>query len=504
MTGSNQPPMPTPTAAQLRHAQSQFHLHHYSDGRSWSSDLINQMFHNNPSGQVDTLDPAVIRSLQQGMYQRSAPAAPAAYYLGMSDQQLYDSIHQGADPGQLGGMALAFSRSSDALIQASQNNSAAVLATSQMMWTGKSGSEARQAVATLVNQAGQAGQAAQVSAQLYAQQSIALQQAQNATPKPPATPLNATAAQQQLATITDPLQHAQLASQIQAQYAAQQQLHQELVAAVQAYDRTVTQTSQNQPGYAPPPVVAKSVKGGTGGGSVPSGTGSGAGSSGLRVPHTTTSGAGGSGVGAGNPGSGVTGVSGFGTPGAGLPGMGGQSAPAAFTGPGGSPSGDGLVPGGGFLPGGGGFGSGEDQQRSGQGPNAPSGMDAGMVGPMGGGPMGGAGADIPRSGAGFGSGGAGGAGGYGSGVPGAGSQSGAAGRGGIGSQAGAAAAEEAAMERGAAGMRGSAGAGGMMPGGRGGKGGQDEEHKRASYLVEPDADSVFGSDERTIPPVIGE
>jgi hypothetical protein len=73
------------------------------------------------------------------------------------------------------------------------------------------------------------------------------------------------------------------------------------------------------------------------------------------------------------------------------------------------------------------------------------------------------------------------------------------------SAAGAAAAEESAVESGAAGARGSSGmAAGGMGAGRGGKGGEDREHKRAEYLLEPDPDSVFGSDDTVIPPVIGE
>ncbi|HEY4453288.1 MAG TPA: hypothetical protein VGN81_03165 [Pseudonocardiaceae bacterium] len=42
-----------------------------------------------------------------------------------------------------------------------------------------------------------------------------------------------------------------------------------------------------------------------------------------------------------------------------------------------------------------------------------------------------------------------------------------------------------------------------MGGGRGGKGQGDGEHKRAAYLVEADHQSIFGTDERTAPPVIG-
>jgi hypothetical protein len=43
-----------------------------------------------------------------------------------------------------------------------------------------------------------------------------------------------------------------------------------------------------------------------------------------------------------------------------------------------------------------------------------------------------------------------------------------------------------------------------MGAGRGGKGGEDREHKRAEYLLEPDPESVFGADETAIPRVIGE
>jgi hypothetical protein len=40
--------------------------------------------------------------------------------------------------------------------------------------------------------------------------------------------------------------------------------------------------------------------------------------------------------------------------------------------------------------------------------------------------------------------------------------------------------------------------------GHGGKTGGDSEHKTASYLVEPDTDDLFGTDQITAPPVIGE
>jgi len=60
------------------------------------------------------------------------------------------------------------------------------------------------------------------------------------------------------------------------------------------------------------------------------------------------------------------------------------------------------------------------------------------------------------------------------------------------------------MSEGAAGARGGAGGSGMpMGGGRGGRGQDDQEHKRPSWLVETD-EGIFGTDEKTVPPVIGE
>jgi hypothetical protein len=44
----------------------------------------------------------------------------------------------------------------------------------------------------------------------------------------------------------------------------------------------------------------------------------------------------------------------------------------------------------------------------------------------------------------------------------------------------------------------------MMPRGGQGKGGEDSEHKRAAYLLNPDPDATFGTDEAVAPPVIGE
>jgi hypothetical protein len=46
--------------------------------------------------------------------------------------------------------------------------------------------------------------------------------------------------------------------------------------------------------------------------------------------------------------------------------------------------------------------------------------------------------------------------------------------------------------------------GGVPMGGGQGRGEDDYEHSRADYLVEPDPNAIFGTDEQTSKPVIGE
>ncbi|HEX3779062.1 MAG TPA: WXG100 family type VII secretion target [Pseudonocardiaceae bacterium] len=136
----------------------------------------------------------------------------------------------------------------------------------------------------------------------------------------------------------------------------------------------------------------------------------------------------------------------------------------------------------------------------------PYGGGSGGYSPGGGGfgGVGGAGGGSSAAGGfagGFGAGGLGSGGGYG-GSGGYGSSSGAGGRSGAGGM-GAEEEEAGGFGSAAAGAKGSTGATGMGGAGRGGKGQGDTEHKTASYLQENDPNAIFGTDEKTVPPVIG-
>ncbi|UMP05059.1 hypothetical protein [Amycolatopsis sp. EV170708-02-1] len=75
------------------------------------------------------------------------------------------------------------------------------------------------------------------------------------------------------------------------------------------------------------------------------------------------------------------------------------------------------------------------------------------------------------------------------------------GMGGIGGLGGA---DHLAGGRGAAGRGGAGAMGPMGAGGRRADGDEDDEHQRPDYLIEADPDAIFGTDQRTSPPVIGE
>lgn len=146
------------------------------------------------------------------------------------------------------------------------------------------------------------------------------------------------------------------------------------------------------------------------------------------------------------------------------------------------------------------FGNGNQPPFGGGGQNISNGFGGPMGGGFGpgggpGGGGGGSGIGGARPGGGFGPTGSG------SGGPGAGSAAGSAPPGSGGPGAGG---MGGAGRGGAAGGRGGMGGmGGGMGGAGRGEGGDDEEHQRPSYLVEPDPDATFGTDQMTAPPVIG-
>lgn len=266
--------------------------------------------------------------------------------------------------------------------------------------------------------------------------------------------------------------------------------HDEAVQVMTQYDFDLQEAGNKQPVFAEPPKFeGASGSGGTNASGV------------ITIGDPSTSASGFSG--------GVTGSSGgsvnvpSGGPGTGPSGGSGGSftpvAPGVSTGAGprpGTTRPSGLQPNG-LRPS---FPGGRNNNRSTFGPGGGGGfgpMPMGLGGGFGpgGGPGGGGYGGGRMSAGGFGPGG--GAAGPGAG-PGAGAATGAKPMGGPVAGPGGAAPGAAAAARGA-GMAG----GPMGAGGAKGKGDEDSEHQRPTYLVEADPDEVFGTSQRTAPPVIG-
>jgi hypothetical protein len=454
--------------------------------------------------------------LARGLELRQGPIMQCSNYMATAHRQLKTMVTEDVDPATVrdngewwvnaGNAMVTFQRSVDQAIRSSTTE-----------WQGDAGDAARTFMTDIGNWIGTAGQGAQLAGVQTDLQGSALEEAKRNMPEP--VDFNLDAANQDLQSTSNPLELMSKLNTYQSQYNAQQAAHEEAAGIVGSYDSSLA-TASTMPAFGPPPQM-----GGTTG--ITEVEQNEVGETGTNNPNvnnnvdsrtTTTSGSNqppgtGTGIPSSPPGS-------SGNPsnpgGANQPG-----GPGGVTIPGGSGSGSGSgggttpsseVPGANNRPGLGQFPPPGPGNQPGQNPNIPStalpitalpGSSAGDL-ERGGGRGGGIGS---RSG--FGPGGSGGYG-PGSGGPGSGGP-GSSGQGGLGrgpgagggyGPGGAFAAESAAMR--GAGARGAAG-GGMMPmGGQRGEGDEDSEHQRASYLVEGDPDAVFGTDEVTAPPVIGE
>ncbi|HEX6357748.1 PPE domain-containing protein [Actinophytocola sp.] len=465
------------------------------------------------------------QSLANGIDTRQGPIMQCSNYMAVPHPQLKTMVTEDAIPAEVSESGDKWITLGNEMVKF-QNNVEGAIKGSTTEWQGSAGDAARTFMAGIGDWVGAAGQSAQLAGTQMNLQASALDEAKRSMPEPVEFDLDA--ANRQLQMTSDPLNYTAQLGLFQAQYNQSQAAHEEAAGVVGTYDSGLAGAS-TMPAFGPPPTLAMtnvgettiaddrisensndrlntnadSSSGSTGnGGTDDPGPG--------PVPPPSTPGDPG---GPGNPN--PNNPNGPGSPGSpnvpGIPGGGSGSG-----GSGTSPSSD--LPG---LPGpgqfptpgtGGGGGGGQPGPNPNFGTPLPIG---GLPGPTGG--------DLDRSGRGFGGGrgfgpggsgygggpgssyGPGGSGGSG---PGSG-QGSAPGRGpgmggGFGPGAAAAAAEGGALGRGGpAGGRG-VGGGMMPPGGRRGEGDEDSEHQRASYLVEGDPDAVFGTDEMTAPPVIGE
>jgi hypothetical protein len=441
---------------------------------------------------------------------RPAPGGSTPNYQSMTSPQLSSGL-QSADATSANDSSEAWNEIANALVNVNTTLSKAST-TAASGWEGEAANSAMQFHAQVANWTNTTAAGAQVASVNLYNQSTAVSSAKSSMP----TPYTYTMSQAitDVMSSPDPIGAVSTAQSNLNKAAANQQ---ESAQTATTYQQSLVQATQQMPAMTTTPSFSDASSSGSGTGSgvgAPGAGGSGSGSGGGSAAPSLSGGS--SAGGSGSGGSGSSSSGGYSAPPTTGSGTGGTGSTSSGSGSSSSGSGTGTA---GFNPG----GSLTDPSGTGTGGTGVNGggSQGGVNGmPIGGMPMGGTfgsgGGDtyLPSSGYGGGSSGGSAGGGYGSSSSGFGpggdsaSGSGASGSGAAGarSAAGASAAEDSAIGSGAAGARGATGSSssGMGSGGRGGQKGQgDGEHKRASYLVEADPDSIFGTDERTAPPVIG-
>jgi hypothetical protein len=434
---------------------------------------------------ADTFAQNQYQQLSSDIETQAAPNFSGHNYNSYSATQLKQMVTTNMDPTTAGDGASAWTNIGNNYVTVAQGLTQAA-GSSEYGWQGNAGDAARNFINGISQWAGTAGQGAQLAGNRLAVQSEAASTAKNSVPtNPTEPPTGSDVAQTMLHNVFNP---AAGAAKLNAQFAQAAADHTEAVHAAQTYDTSLATSGEKFPAFNAPPAFNSSAGGGAG---MPSSGGGGV--SGLHsagnVPRATanvrnvSSGSGAGGVG----GSGVQApvLSGAGTPNLSTGQSGFDSGPTSAL-PNTTTNPNGPV---GNVPSQGGWNQGG--WSSGQDPTF-SGTLLGELGGPGGGAAGGLGAGA-------------GAGAL-RGLSGGGAAGGAAGE---GARSGVGAGVAGEEGEGAGGLRGGAAAGepgesGMMPRGAGGKRGEDSEHRRPDYLLNPDPDATFGPDGYVAPPVIGE
>ncbi|RZS41222.1 hypothetical protein EV193_103542 [Herbihabitans rhizosphaerae] len=374
----------------------------------------------------------------------------------LSSEALYKAATENNNPDGAARMGATWNQHGKALAQVS-GQLTELLTGLENAWTGPAADSARGAMRPLADWGGMAGATAQLMGVRMSESASA---AQRVKLMPPPTTFDRDANMRAMLAGGPAAMTADLA----AQQAAADRVKREQVAFLDAYTKSMAQIDSATPTFAPPPkTVAGEGRSGPGGPGVPGEP--------LPAPHPAQ------GMRPNMPGA----IGAMPIPGAGPDGEFG-------TGDDGDPVGS--MPGG--LGGLGGLGGGSGGTPTGTAGYTPSQLSGTTAGPA---PA----ASMPAAPS-------AGAGGFGGGFGFAGG--GAPGRGAAGSTPAAAPGDGAAESRSTrGGSSGRArpdamGAGGVPPGARSDDE-DDLEHESPSYLVEADPGSAFGSDESTVPPVIG-
>ena len=189
--------------------------------------------------------------LERGLETQSAPPFGGSNYANYTTTRLCEMVTTNLDPGAVGELGAAWHSLGDTYTAVAQSLGAAV-SSSESGWTGTAGDAARTFLTGMANWADLAGQGAQLAGNRTGMQSEAAQAARNSMPTPVEPP---TAADVRQVLLSNTLNPATGAAQLDQRFQAAQQAHDQAVQVVQSYDTNLAAVGDTMPAFAVPPTL---------------------------------------------------------------------------------------------------------------------------------------------------------------------------------------------------------------------------------------------------------
>ncbi|MFC0114444.1 PPE domain-containing protein [Kibdelosporangium aridum] len=197
--------------------------------------------------------------LQKGAEYRSLGAPPNPDYLGYSHEELKKMVDGRNDPGQVGTIGSSWTKLGNAFVELSDALHKSVTK-SASEWQGASADAARDFTGSLSTWFNSVAQGAQLAGNRLTAQAQLAADIRNSVPPP--VRFSMTDALQQANAQTDPVAQQQAMSQMRENAAAQEAAHRQAAEMVEKYDKALIDYAATMPAFTPPPTMAGSGQSG--------------------------------------------------------------------------------------------------------------------------------------------------------------------------------------------------------------------------------------------------
>ncbi|MBP2320886.1 hypothetical protein JOF56_001271 [Kibdelosporangium banguiense] len=193
--------------------------------------------------------------LQEGAEYRELGDAPSPNYLGYSHEALKAMVEGRNDPGQVGTIGSSWTKLGNAFVELGDALVKSVTK-SASEWQGTSADKAREFTGQLGNWFNSVAQGAQLAGNRLTAKAQLAADIKNSLPPP--VDFSMSDALQQANQQTDPAAQQQAMSQLRENAAAQEAAHRQAAEMVEKYDKALIDYAATMPAFAPPPTMAGS------------------------------------------------------------------------------------------------------------------------------------------------------------------------------------------------------------------------------------------------------